>query len=30
MEAQHGALAVTLAQSLWTLLASSLLLRPRD
>jgi hypothetical protein len=30
MEAQHGALVVTLAHSLWTLLAASLLLRPRD
>jgi hypothetical protein len=30
MEAQHGALIVTLAHSLWTLLAASLLLRTRD
>lgn len=29
MEAQHGALVVTLAHSLWTLIAASLLLRPR-
>jgi hypothetical protein len=30
MEAQHGALVVTLAHSLWTMLAASLLLRPRE
>ena len=30
MEAQHGALVVTLAHSLWTMLAASLLLRPKD
>lgn len=30
MEAQHGALAVTLAHSLWTMMAASLLLRPRE
>lgn len=30
MEAQHGALVVTLAHCLWTLTAASLLLRPRD
>jgi hypothetical protein len=30
LEAQHGALAVTLAHSLWTILAASLLLRPRE
>lgn len=29
LEAQHGALMVTLAQSLWTLMAASLLLAPR-
>jgi len=30
MNAQHGALVVTLAHSLWTMLAASLLLRPRE
>jgi len=30
MEAQHGALVVTLAHSLWTMLAASLLLRPKE
>lgn len=30
MEAQHGALVTTLGHSLWTLLAASLLLRPRE
>ena len=30
MEAQHGALVVTLAHSLWTMMAASLLLRPRE
>jgi hypothetical protein len=30
LEAQHGALMVTLAQYLWTLIAASLLLSPRD
>ena len=30
MEAQHAALVVTLAHSLWTMLAASLLLRPRE
>lgn len=30
MEAQHGALVVTLAHSLWTMLAASLLLKARD
>jgi hypothetical protein len=30
MEAQHGALVVTLAHSLWTMMTASLLLKPRD
>jgi hypothetical protein len=30
LEAQHGALVVTLAHSLWTMIAASLLLRPRE
>jgi hypothetical protein len=30
VEAQHGALVVTLAHSLWTMMAASLLLRPDD
>jgi hypothetical protein len=29
LEAGHGALVVTLGQSLWTLMAASLLLNPR-
>lgn len=30
LEAQHGALVVTLGQALWTMMAASLLLAPRD
>jgi hypothetical protein len=30
LEAGHGALMVTLGQSLWTLMAASLLLAPRE
>jgi hypothetical protein len=30
LEAQHGALIVTLAQALWSMMAASLLLAPRE